>query len=67
MKSMMSKVMTVVLAFIGVILISVSFNSDNIVIAVIGVILIISGLVLSFKHFFQSIINVVKTILNNNR
>ena len=67
MKSMMSKVMTVVLAFIGVILISVSFNSDNIVIAVIGVILIISGLVISFKHFFQSIINVVKTILNNNR
>lgn len=53
MKSMMSKVMTVVLAFIGVILISVSFNSDNIVIAVIGVILIISGLIISFKHFFR--------------
>ena len=56
----MKRILTIVLAFIGVIFISVTFKSDSICIAVIGAVLIIIALINSFRHFIQAIINAVK-------
>ncbi|MGN1481895.1 hypothetical protein [Porcipelethomonas sp.] len=58
----MKKILTIVLAFIGVILISIAFNSDSIGIAVIGAAFIVIVLINSFKHLIQSVKNAVKVL-----